>query len=188
MQQGFFEVGRQPSIGAPSSAGSVIMADEGDEWFVTSVTCPYQFYRTSQYTPLDAVVVREITMRLRSGTTTVSEQFVTTGGHGGPPAAPGGGLPYEIETRFPPPFAPNASDVYGNTPNPGFGPPQLPIVPHPRNPAQMVTVRAARPNGVAVRPPGMGGQPIPIAPETVEESIGNQRDVHGRYIRTIKVR
>jgi hypothetical protein len=187
-QQGFFEVGRQPAIGAPSAAGSIIICDENDEWFVTSVTCPYQFSRTSQYTPLNARVVREITMRMRTGTTAVQEQFVTTSGHGGPPSAPGGGLPYEIETRMPPPFAPQASDVYGNTPNPGAGPPQLPQVPHPRNPAQWVTVRAARPNGIAVRPPGMGGQPIPLAASPVEESIGNQRDAHGHYIRTVKVR
>jgi hypothetical protein len=188
MQQGFFEVGRQPAINSPSPAGTVIMADEGDEWFVTAVTCPYQFYRTSQYTPLGAKVLRDITMRLHVKTPLVTEQFVTTNGHGGPPAGPPIGVPYEIDTRLPPPFAPAASDVYGNTPNPGFSAPFLPRVPHPRNPAQYVTVRAARPNAAAVRPPGMGGRPIPLAPTGVEESVGNQRDAHGHYNRTVKVR
>jgi hypothetical protein len=185
MKMGFFEVGRQPAIGSPSPAGSIIQADEGDEWYVTSVSCPYQFYRTSQYTPLGQRVVREITMRLRTETTTVAEQFVTSNGHGGPPAGPAIGVPYQIEGHLPPPFAPAASDVYGNTPNPGFGPPELPRVPHPRNPAQYVTVRAARPNGIAVRPPGMGGRAIPFTPADVEESCG---DAHGQYNRTVKVR
>jgi hypothetical protein len=188
MQQGFFEVGRQPAIGSPSSAGSIVVADEGDEWFVTAVSCPFQFYRTSQITPLSQNVVREITMRMRLAVVPVEEQFVTTDGHGGPPAGPAIGPPYEVERRLPPPFAPAASDVYGNTPNPGARAPQLPRVPHPRNPAQYVTVRAARPNAIAVRPAGMGGRPIPLAPSTVEESFGNQRDAHGHYIRTVKVR
>lgn len=188
MQQGFFEVGRQPGIGSPSPAGTIIAADEGDEWFVTAVTCPYQFYRTSQVTPLGQKIVRDITMRFCTRTPTVEEQFVTTNGHGGPPAGPPIGFPYEVDRRFPPPFAPAASDVYGNTPNPGFTAPFLPRVPHPRNPAQFVSVRAARPNAAAVRPPGMGGRPIPFSPTSVEESVGNQRDAHGHYNRTVKVR
>jgi hypothetical protein len=187
MKMGFFEIGRQPAIGSPSAAGSVVVADEGDEWYVTSVSCPYQFYRTSQFTPLGAKIIREFTMKLRTKLATVEEQNDAYG-HGGPPEGPAIGVPYEIKGHLPPPFAPNASDVYGNTPNPGYGPPELPRVPHPRNPAQYVTVRAARPGRPAVRPPGMGGRPLPLAPTGVEESVGNQRDAHGHYIRTVKVR
>jgi hypothetical protein len=190
MKMGFFEIGRQPAIGSPSAAGSIVVADEGDEWYVTSVSCPYQFYRTSQYSPLGAKIVRDITLSMNVRTPTLDEQGLaaTATGHGGPPATSGAGLPYEIQVHPPPPFAPAASDVNGGTPNPGFGPPSLPVVPNPRNPAQYVTVRAARPNSPAVRPPGMGGVAIPIAPTDVEESVGNQRDAHGQYKRTVKVR
>jgi hypothetical protein len=191
MQAGFFEIGRQPAIGSPSPAGSIIMADQGDEWFVTPVTCPYQFYRTSQYTPLHAHILREITVTLRTRLAEVSKQSLTFGGHGGTPNGPAVGLPYEVRGELPPPFAPDASDVYGNTPNPGFGVPALSRVPHPNNPAQTLVIRSSKPNSPAVRPPGMGGRAIPVGvplePSNVEQSSGSQRDENGGFKRTFKV-
>ena len=44
MKAGFFEIGRSPAISAVSPAGSIIMNDGADEWYATSVTCPFQFY------------------------------------------------------------------------------------------------------------------------------------------------
>ena len=170
MQAGFFEIGRQPAIGSPSPAGSLITADSGDEWYVTPVTCPFQFYRTSQFSPLGKHIVRNLVLEIRARLETVNEQSRTIGGHGGPASSDVPGVPVELDRTFPPPFAPQASDVYGGTPNPGGGIPQLSTVPHPLNPGQMVTVRAARPNAVAVRPPGMGGRSIPICRPTVEQS------------------
>jgi hypothetical protein len=187
MRAGFFEIGRMPVIGAPSPAGSIVIADEGDEWYVTAVSCPFQFYRTSQFTPLSVPFVREIVMRLRTRTPSIAEQAHTTGRYGGPPGTPTGGLPDEIERLLPPPFAPAASDVYGNTPNPGFGVPTMQRVPNPLNPAQTILIRSSRPNSPAVRPAGMGGRAIPLATDDVTNSSGKQTNAFGQRIRTVKV-
>ena len=64
MQRGLFEVGRQPSIGSPSPAGSIISGDQGDEWYVTAVTCPYQFYRTSQFSPLNKQILNSVQLSI----------------------------------------------------------------------------------------------------------------------------
>ena len=178
MSAGFFEIGRQPAIGSPSAAGSIIIADSGDEWYVTPVTCPFQFYRTSQVSPLGKNIVQELSLHLRARAQRVDQQYKTFDGHGGTASSPMVDPPYLTEERMPPPFAPAASDSTGGTPNPGSPPPDLRLVPHPLNPAQMVTIRAARGNSPAVRPPGMGGRPIPIAPTTVEESCGKPMDAH----------
>lgn len=187
MRAGFFEIGRMPVIGAPSAAGSIVIAEEGDEWYVTSVSCPFQFYRTSQFTPLSVPYVREIVMRLRTRIPGVQQQAHSFGGYGGPPGTTAGGLPDEIERLLPPPFAPAASDVYGNTPNPGFGVPTMQRVPNPLNPAQTVLVRSARPNAPAVRPAGMGGRAIPLPTADMPDLAGNQTNVFGQRIRTVKV-
>lgn len=187
MKQGFFEIGRQPAIGSPSPAGSIIVADNADEWYVTSVSCPYQFYRTSQVTPLDAVVVREITLSLHTKLADIPAQAPSFSGYGGPASSGGAELPYGVTKQLPSPFAPDASDVYGNTPNPGSSAPALNRVPHPLNPAQFVTVRAAKPNSPVLRPPGMGGRSIPIVPTTVVQSDGSQTDAHGHDKRIVKV-
>jgi hypothetical protein len=178
MAAGFFEIGRQPAIGSPSPAGSIIAADGGDEWYVTPVTCPFQFYRTSQFSPLGKKIVKEIGVSIRARLQDVYHQNVTSNGHGGPPATPNADVPVSIREFRPPPFAPHASDVYGNTPSPGSPPTTLPLVPHPHNPAQLVVVRSSRPNSPAVRPAGMGGRSIPIAEPYVEESSESRKDRH----------
>jgi len=135
MQYGFFEVGRSPSIGSPSAAGSLVQNDNGKEWYVTTVTCPFQFYRTGQLTPLGQQIVAGIETHLTTGSPPV--------GSTGYPYDPSG-IPYGIEGQRPPAFSP-ASDAYGGTPRPGAEPPALPTVPHPLNPAQQVTVRRVLP-------------------------------------------
>jgi len=163
LAEGFFEVGRMPAFGAPSPAGSLVSADSGDEWYVTAVTCPFQFYRTSRVTPLNQKIANNIKVRLHA-------QLQQMKMFSGPASYAGAGLPVQVAATRPPPYAPLASDVYGNTPNPGQPPPLLPLVPHPHNPAQLVTYRAFRPNSPGVRPPAIGGQTIPIQGPGVEQS------------------
>jgi hypothetical protein len=185
LKAGFFEVGRIPVIGSPSPAGSIIQSDIGDEWYVVSVTCPFQFQRTSQTSPLGTQIIRELVARLHTRLPLLAQQDDTIG-HGGQPSSPVPGLPYEITRHYPPAYAPQASDVYGNTPVAGQKAPVLQTVPHPLNPAQRVTVRAARPNAPAVQPACMGGRPIPLAATSVEES-SSQLDAHGAGTTTVKV-
>lgn len=147
MKAGFFEIGRQFVIGAPSPAGSVVAGDSADEWSVTTVSSPFQFYRTSSFTPLGAEIVGEIGVQLAANMARVS-------GHG-PVVAPNDGnasanLPYAL-----------------NRSAPGVVPP---MQPHPLNPAQQVTIRSANPYRPGLRSPGIGGRTIPIQRAPVEES------------------
>lgn len=186
MKAGFFEIGRQMQVGSPSPAGSIVQNDGGDEWYVTSVPCPFQFYRTSTVTPLGAKIIRDIAFNLRTRLLPATAQYVRTGGHNGPLEGTAGHLPVGMHVCPPAPFAPAASDVYGQTARPGSPPPVLPLQPHPLNPAVSVVVRGVRPNSPAVRPPGMGGRSIPITTPSVEESCGAQTDDHV-VLRTFKV-
>jgi hypothetical protein len=162
MKSGFFEIGRQPVIGAPSPAGSLIQNDGGDGWTVTSITCPFQFYRTSQFTPLGERIVQGIELSLR----TKSEQVLSAGwpSSGGRPE-----LPLEVRERMPGAFS-SASDARGGTPNALVQNPTSVLVPHPLNPSKLVTVRAVRPNQAGLRPPSIGGRPIPLSSGSVEQS------------------
>ena len=181
MKAGVFEVGRQPNIGSPSPAGSLVAGDSADEFFVTSVTCPVQLKRASQTTPLNQAILHNISLSLQARLRGVRSQDQ------GPIDSPTGQLPYQYGGTMPPEFSP-ASDARGNTPNPGNGPPVLPMVPHPLNPAQMVTVRASRPNSPAVRRPALpGGRPIPLPEPSVEESSGASTDAHVTSTITVKV-
>jgi hypothetical protein len=181
MKAGFFEIGRMPTIGAPSPAGSIVVGDNADEFYVTSVTCPWQFARTSSATPLGAHIVRGINLAMRA------RSPIYDGENVGWPDTGTSELPTFTQGCSPPPFAPDASDVYGGTPNPGGKPNLLPVVPHPLNPAQMVTVRSSRPYGPAVKPPSIGGRTIPIVRYVVEESCGKQMDAQVTDTRLVKV-
>ncbi len=163
IRQGFFEVGRQPVIGAPSKAGSIVAGDSADEWFATVVACPFQFYRTSQFYPLNQQVVKNIELSLQAAMHDVKTgQYVDPFNHE---------VPYGMVGCPPPPFVPGASDVYGQTPNPGLDSrPESPIVPHPLNPAVKVVLRSSNPFGPAVKPPSIGGRVLPIRSSCVEES------------------
>lgn len=172
LRAGFFEVGRQPTCGAPSPAGSIIAADNGDEWYTTAVSCPFQFYRTSQRTPLNQRVVQSIAVSLQTRMRAVRPAGYPPGDR----ADPG----YQVCGVAPPGFLPGASDVHGATPAPG-GAASAPLgkVPHPFNPAQTVFVRAARPGSPGpVRPPSMRGRPIPIVRTAVEDSCPRSMPAH----------
>jgi hypothetical protein len=174
MKEGFFEIGRQPVIGAPSPAGSLVAGDSGDEYTATTVTCPYQFYRTTSITPLGKQIVQAMTLMVRS-------RLRGKVGSLGPVSSDGVEFPFSVHTCMPESFSP-ASDARGNTPAPGEEAPVLPVVPHPLNPAQRVVVRAIRPNSPAVKPPSIGGRTIPLSDPCVPES-----SLHNTDTRKVKV-
>lgn len=66
MKAGFFEIGRQFVIGNPSPAGSIVAGDSADEWYATTASLPFQFARTSSFTPINRNVIDQIDFVLRS--------------------------------------------------------------------------------------------------------------------------
>lgn len=174
MKEGFFEIGRQPVIGAPSPAGTLVAGDMADEYFATTVSCPFQFYRTTTITPLGKRIVREMTMTMRA-------RLRGAVGSQGPVSTSGVEPPFAVHGCPPDPFSP-ASDARGNTPNAGEEAPRLPLVPHPLDPSQLVSVRAVRPNSPAVKPPSIGGRTIPLSEPCMQESSS-----HNTETRKVKV-
>lgn len=142
MKAGFFDAARQITISAPSPAGSIVAGDQADEYFSTVVGIPFQFYRTSAFTPLGRQIVRNIELSLET-------EFK------GPPttgvAAQTHEFPLNITSNLPPSFAPDAGDQYGRTYQPGRTVQPLPLQPHPLNPSQLVTVRTVRANRPGTR-------------------------------------
>lgn len=162
MKMGFFDIGRNISISSPSPAGSLVTGDQSDEMSVTTLTIPFQFYRTSSFTPLGRQVAQNIELVLELLQRGVTTQSVAKTDHE---------LPLNVHECFPPPFAPDATDVYGGTPNPGGERnTDLPLVPHPLNPSKLVTVRTVRGNRPgSVRPNG-GPYQLPITDPCKRES------------------
>lgn len=163
MSAGFFEVGRQPVIGSPSPAGSIVSGDNGHEWYCTTVQCPYQFYRTSKSTPLNKHIVNSIGMSLQATLDQVQGTRVPISSFE---------VPINVSAGMPAPFA-QTSDSRGSTPNPNGIAGNLPLVPHPLNPAQMVTVKVVRPGQ---RQLANMGKLLPITEVSVEESIAHVTD------------
>lgn len=164
---GFFEIGRQQQVSSPSSAEGVISGDSGREWYCTTVTSPFQFPRTSQFTPLNRQIVSEISMQV----STRLQQLQCRGVGQGPAASPNADLPQNLQVSPGPSFFPEASDARGRTPDPGgLLPPTPSLAPHPLNPAVTVSVRTTHPYRAAVRPPSMGGRAVPIAEHDCVES------------------
>lgn len=153
MRAGFFEIGRQFVIGSPTPAGSIVSGDSGDEWVVTTVSSPFQFYRTSQITPLGRPILDSISM-----------QFAHE--------VPGGPASISVDVGRSQSYAPPDGTIYEPckvvaTTAPGVLPGR---VPHPLNPSKMVTVRPAKENGVYLREPAIGGRTIPMRAAVVEQS------------------
>lgn len=167
MKQGFFEIGRQFQIGAPSPAGSIVVNDSGKEWYAASVSSPFQFPRMSQFSPLNMQILDGIELEIKTQVRKIKQQ--------GPAASHNGvELPVQVHVCPPPSYAPDASDTGGRSPDPGgVLPPPPNIQPHPLNPAVKVVVRSAHPYKPAVRPPSMNGQAIPLADPCVEQSTEN---------------
>ena len=138
MKAGFFDIGRQPQIGSPSPAGSIVTGDSGDEFYVTPVSVPWQFARNSKFTPLGKQIVRHIEQQLSLN------PLKKVGSLG--PAFHTHEYPVQEVATAPPSFAPLASDAQGQTPDPaGTRQVFLPVQPHPLNPAVSVSVRTVRP-------------------------------------------
>lgn len=160
----FFEIGRQGQVSPPTPAEGVVVMDAGDEWYCTTVTSPFQFPRTSQFTPLNRRIIQSVELQIRTQ--------LLRGGTGGPVASQNGvELGIGVSSNGPPAFFPAASDAHGRTPDPGGRlPPPPQYAAHPLDPARTVTVRAVHPFKPGLRPPSMGGRAIPIAQSPVEES------------------
>ncbi len=182
LQSGLFEVGRGGVVGAPSPAGSIVQNDNGAEFYVVSVTSPFQFNRSVRTTPLGKKIVKGIQLALNARLLTVAQQRPKEC----LPGTVNAELPYKVEGCPPEPFV-NFSDAGGHTPNPGDEAPRLPRVPHPMNPAQQVTIRSSRPNCPAVKPPSIGGRSLPLSTTRVEESCGTETDPHVTSTSTVKV-
>lgn len=159
MQHGFYDIGRNIQVGSPSAPGAIVEGDSADEWFCTSVTSPYQFYRTSARTPLATGIIQSVQLALSVRRPCPIRPGMTFD------VGAGGNPPVLVESRQPGPFAPGAPD-----------PNALPVAPHPLNPAQIVTVRRAKTSPYGLRPPGIGnktlqlqGAVLPISGTDVKE-------------------
>jgi len=63
-RKSIYQIGQNIGVGAPSPAGSIVAADQGDEWTATSVVIPFQLVRTGAATPLGQKVAKFIEMSL----------------------------------------------------------------------------------------------------------------------------
>lgn len=164
MKLGFFEIGRQINVAAPSSAGSLVTADGDQEWYCTTVASPFQFPRMSQFTPLNKTVIQNIEIQLHA-------QLTKALSLGYPESSNASEYPVQVHACPPPAFVPGASDAHGRGPDPaGLAPPPPSLIPHPLNPAVHVVLRHANPHRPGIRPPSLGGRAIPIADPCVEQS------------------
>lgn len=173
-QWGFYDVGRNLGIGAPSPPGAIIQNDGGDEWYVVTITSPFQLGRISQITPLGARVASSINTTM-NGAMDARKPMGTPQGYAVDTYTPGGG-----QKEVPPiggrvDVPPGTSSVATHS---------LQTVAHPLNPAVQVRVRAARPGDPAVRRPMFNGRTIPISSSLVEESSGEQLTLQTRLIKT----
>lgn len=140
MRAGFFEIGRNFLIGAPSPAGSIVAGDSADEWYVTTVNSPFHINRTSSFSPLNTRIAQDVAVRLSTRPHVI--RYSTWGQR-----ANEGLQQYEGEQE----------DV-------------LPKVPHPLDPTKTVVVRGVYPNRPGIRPPAIRGRTIPVRPVDVEGS------------------
>lgn len=161
MRAGFYDIGRSPSIGSPTQAGSVVMNDSGDEFTVTPVSVPFQFPRTSAVTPLAKKIVQAINQTISTETKTASSDGWAFSDHE---------FPVNVHECPPDSFAPQATDTYARTPDPaGTRQVFLSKQPHPLNPAVTVKVRTVRSSAKPIRLPA-SSDAVPIPDPCVKES------------------
>jgi len=162
IRHGLFDTGRQIQMGSPSPAGSLIADDNGDTWTVVPVSVPFQFVRTSAFTPLGKEIVQSIETRFNLGRHREAP--------GGPP--PVGSHEHNLSIHTcPPPALTSAPDARGATASMGAKQSFLPKQRHPLDPAREVFVRTVRPYQPGLRPyvdlrPGA----VPIPNPCMEES------------------
>jgi hypothetical protein len=137
LQHGLFDTGRQIQLGSPSPAGSIIADDNGDTWTAVAISVPFQFVRTSAFTPLGKQIVQSIEHRMRT-------QFPAPTTVGGPPPYNGFDRPFAVHPVPVPPLI-NAPDAHGGTATFSNRPTFLPKQRHPLDPTREVYVRTVRP-------------------------------------------
>lgn len=163
IKQGMFDTGRQIQIGSPSPPGSIIADDAGDDWVNVAVSVPFQFVRTSSFTPLGKEIVKNIELRYKHG-------FGVHRTVGGPP-------PISTERNqhvkvVPAPSLIPAPDAQGRTATFAQNAPFLPKQRHPLDPSREVFVRTVRPFRPGFATPNYIAPPnaVPIRASRVEES------------------
>ena len=143
-RSGFYDIGRGWVIGAPSPAGSLVANDSGDEWYVTIITSPFQFNRTSKITPLSQGIAEHLQVNASAGfDPSRSRQNL------GPVDG------YAIERSV----DSGVSDT-GN----------LRRIPHPLNPTQLVTVRPAHPSRTGLRESSIRPRLVSQSTSAVQQS------------------
>ena len=160
ISNGLFDTGRQIQVGAPSPAGSIIPDDDGNKFIATVVSVPFQFIRTSAFTPLAKTIVQNIEARFNTG----SSRIRTTG-------SPAQGPSQLSAMNCPPPALALAPDARGRTATFTQSPTYLPKQRHPLDPMREVDVqivRGRRPGQFSSHI-GPGGV-VPIQSPCMEES------------------
>lgn len=160
IRAGMFDTGRQITIGSPSPAGSIISDDSGNKWYAVVVSAPFQFIRTSAFTPLGHRIVQNIEMQFRHK----ASMHVPVG----PPTI--GPDQLSVEKQPVSPLIPSP-DVHGGTATFSTPPTFLSKQRHPLDPSREVNVRVVRPYRPGLRSDNMAPRgPIPIPWPRVEES------------------
>lgn len=172
MAQGLFDVGRTPQIGAPSTAGSLVANDQGDEFTVVTVSIPWQFSRTSSYMPLGKRIVNGIELVQGVARAPMGMRLRRVTSQGGPAFIPEGqqpNFPFAVRCQQAPSSF-SAADARGATPDPaGVRENLLPKYPPCSDPTVIRTVQIVQPvkPGQAVPYTGPG---VPISDPGVKES------------------
>lgn len=164
LKAGFFEFGRGITIAPPSAPGSIIQGDQGEEWYCTTVSVPWQFARRSAFTPLGMEIVQSIKTNIQTnGPRHIESQGWPSADHE---------LPYNVHECPPEPFS-SASDAHGGTPDAGgFKSNPLPRVPHPLDPSKMVVVRSVKPHRAGLRGNTRPASGLPFDGSCVKKSEG----------------
>lgn len=158
LRAGFFEIGRGLVITPPSPPGSIVAGDSADEWYVSTVSVPWQFSRKSSVTPLGRQIVNNIILHIQTGALNHIESMGPVTGIG-------------VSEYKPESFASGASDIYKHTPDPaGLLSSIISKQPHPLNPAKTIIIRSSNLYRAGLKPASMNGRPLPIVTSIVEES------------------
>ncbi len=78
-KEGFFDIGRNLQVGAPSPAGKLVAGEGAKEWFCTTVLSPWHINRTGQITPLNQAIVSALDLSLTQQTSPIGDSSPTTG-------------------------------------------------------------------------------------------------------------
>jgi hypothetical protein len=162
MQQGFYDVGRNIQVMSPTKPSSIVEGEGAQEFYCTSVISPFQFQRTSMFTPLGQRLLQGLALQMHTERLGPLQPGVPIVGGTGPVDPP-----FEQDSFLPPPFAPGAADPNVRTPTSVGG---LPLVPHPLDPSKTVFVRPVRADQPGVMPPSIYGQVLPIGASPVTSS------------------